>query len=51
MADLERGYTDATPPSDKDEKNLEWQEEIEEMMNPEKKPGGFVDRNNYGDRL
>ena len=51
MGDLERGYTDATPPSDREEKDLEWQKEIEEMMGPEDKKDGFVGRNNYGDRL
>ena len=54
MSDLDRGYTDATPPSDREEKDLEWQKEVEEKYGKDgemKKPDGFIDRNNYGDRL
>lgn len=50
MGDLEEGYTDATPPSDMEEKMAEWEKEYSDM-DDEYKKDGFVQRNNYGDRL
>jgi len=48
VGDLERGYTDETPPSDTEEKIEEYMAEYEEEEVP---AGGFIERNNYDDRL
>jgi len=48
VGDLERGYTDETPPSDRDENTEEMMKVYEEGETP---VGGFIERNNYDDRL